>query len=296
MPKYANTSIVTEREWRKLVGMYNAILDFDPLQIVSKERVRKSLLVGLPDSLRGEIWCMLCRVQREKSMHSPEIYAKLIDLDNPEEEHRIQKDVTRTFTNYPMTENKVDHSWDTEKGQSMLFNVLLAFANYDTQIGYVQGLNYVAAMLLMHIQDEEKTFWCLTYLLNRKNWRRIYTEDMPKLMELIDEVEQKLIVDYPDVDKHLRDSDFTVGAAFSPIFITLYIYQIDHAYAMRIFEMFILDGEQALLRVLYRMLDLKGKKLCTLEEVELMMYLRTDIINECIQEHGIASILDGMNM
>ena len=71
----------------------------------------------------------------------------------------------------------------------MLFNVLLAFANYDTQIGYVQGLNYVAAMLLMHIQDEEKTFWCLTYLLNRKNWRRIYTEDMPKLMELIDEVE-----------------------------------------------------------------------------------------------------------
>ena len=65
-------------------------------------------------------------------MHSPEIYAKLIDLDNPEEEHRIQKDVTRTFTNYPMTDNKVDLSWDTEKGQSMLFNVLLAFANYDT--------------------------------------------------------------------------------------------------------------------------------------------------------------------
>lgn len=116
MPKYSNISIVSEREWRKLVGMYNAILDFDPLQIVSKERVRKSLLVGLPDSLRGEIWCMLCRVQREKSMHSPEIYAKLIDLDNPEEEHRIQKDVTRTFTNYPMTDNKVDLSWDTEKG------------------------------------------------------------------------------------------------------------------------------------------------------------------------------------
>ena len=81
---------------------------------------------------------------------------------------------------------------------------------------------------------------------------------MPKLMELIDEVEQKLIEDYPDVEKHLRECDFTVGAAFSPIFITLYIYQIDHEYAMRIFEMFILDGEQALLRVLYRMLDLKG--------------------------------------
>ena len=65
-------------------------------------------------------------------MHSPDIYEKLISLDNPEEEHRIQKDVTRTFTNYPMTNDKVDSSWDTTKGQDMLFNVLLAFANYDT--------------------------------------------------------------------------------------------------------------------------------------------------------------------
>jgi hypothetical protein len=65
-------------------------------------------------------------------MHSPEIYQKLIDLDNPEEEHRIQKDVTRTFTNYPMTNDQIDSSWDTVKGQDMLFNVLLAFANYDS--------------------------------------------------------------------------------------------------------------------------------------------------------------------
>lgn len=48
-----------------------------------------------------------------------------------------------------------------------------------------------------------------------------------------------------------------MAAAFSPLFITLYIYQIDHGYAMRIFESFILDGEQALLRVLYRMIEMK---------------------------------------
>ena len=136
----------------------------------------------------------------------------------------------------------------------------------------------------------------MIYLLNRKNWRRIYTEDMPKLMELIDVVEQKLITDYPLVEKHLKECDITIGAAFSPIFITLYIYQIEHQYAMRIFEMFILDGENSLLRVLYRMLDLKGEKICQLREVELMIFLRTDIINECIAEHGIASLLDGKNM
>lgn len=51
---------------------------------------------------------------------------------------------------------------------------------------------------------------------------------------------------------------------------------------MRIFEAFILEGEEALLRVLYRMLDYKGDKLCGLREMELIKFLRTDMINETI--------------
>jgi len=66
-------------------------------------------------------------------------------------------------------------------------------------------MNYIAAMLLMHIQDEESVFWCIIYLLNRKNWRMIYMEEMPKLMEIIETVEQKLLVDYPKLAAHLEE-------------------------------------------------------------------------------------------
>lgn len=156
-----------------------------------------------------------------------------------------------------LSEPMSDATWNNKTGEDMLFNILLAFANYDTQVGYVQGLNYIAAMLLMHIQDEESVFWCLIYILNRKNWRLIYVEEMPKLMSLIEFVETKLEKEYPLLSEHLIEQDFTVSAAFSPLFITLYIYQIEHTHAMRIFESFILDGEEALLRVLFRMLDLK---------------------------------------
>lgn len=76
-------------------------------------------------------------------------------------------------------------------------------------------------------------------------------------MELLDTVEDKLRNEFTPVYDHLIEHDFTIGAAFSPLFITLYIYQIDHDYAMRIFESFLLDGESALLRVLYRMLEMK---------------------------------------
>ena len=33
----AEISVITEREWRKFVGMYNAVPEFDPLSIVSKD-------------------------------------------------------------------------------------------------------------------------------------------------------------------------------------------------------------------------------------------------------------------
>lgn len=120
--------------------MYNTIDDFDPLSIVSTERIKKSIIFGIPDSLRGEIWCLLCQVKKTKASHSEDIYFKLVDLENPEDEHRIQKDVTRTFTNYPVTsteEDDKDTSWNSKKAEDQLFNILLAYANYDTQVGYV---------------------------------------------------------------------------------------------------------------------------------------------------------------
>jgi hypothetical protein len=49
-------------------------------------------------------------------------------------------------------------------------------------------------------------------------------DEMPKLMEMIDIVDKKLKNDYANVSRHLEEQDFTVGAAFSPLFITLYIY------------------------------------------------------------------------
>ena len=84
-----NVETISEREWRKIVGMYNTIADIDLIQLVSMDRVKKSLLLGIPDSLRGEIWCMLCQVKREKAMHAEDMYYKLTEMENPEDEYCI---------------------------------------------------------------------------------------------------------------------------------------------------------------------------------------------------------------
>ena len=87
---------------------------------------------------------MLCRSNREKASHDPGFYQKLLDpsLCNEQDEHRIRKDISRTFTNYPESLKYLEcqgkgFNWKSEEGQQMLYNVLLAYANYDSQIGYV---------------------------------------------------------------------------------------------------------------------------------------------------------------
>ena len=54
---------------------------------------------------------------------------------------------------------------DSLGGQNKLFNVLKAYANYDNEVSYVQGMNYIVGLLLFYIEDEEKVFWCLLQLM-----------------------------------------------------------------------------------------------------------------------------------
>ncbi len=45
--------------------------------------------------------------------------------------------------------------------QEKLRNVLAAFAAFNPTVGYCQSMNFVAALLLLQLQDEEEAFWVL---------------------------------------------------------------------------------------------------------------------------------------
>lgn len=67
----------------------------------------------------------------------------------------VKIDVPRTFPEnvyFEMYKNK-------------LFNVLVAFAHQNDAIGYCQGLNFIAGLILVVTKDEHATFWLLKYLV-----------------------------------------------------------------------------------------------------------------------------------
>ena len=89
------------------------------------------------------------------AVHSSTLYPKLTQFSNDDVENMIKKDVDRTMSELGLWRE------DYKCGNNKLFNVLLAYANYDNEVSYVQGMNYIVALLLFYIQDEELVFWCL---------------------------------------------------------------------------------------------------------------------------------------
>ena len=54
----------------------------------------------------------------------------------------------------------------SEEGQAALGRVLLAFSVHKPSIGYCQSMNYIAAMLLIVLEEEEHAFWLLVSLID----------------------------------------------------------------------------------------------------------------------------------
>lgn len=90
---------------------------------------------------------------------SSELYEYFRDMNNPEIEYKIVKDLKRTVLG--KHEFKIDH----KTGHNSLFNVLNAYAMYDPEISYCQGMNFIVALLLKHLKNEEDTFFCFVHVM-----------------------------------------------------------------------------------------------------------------------------------
>jgi hypothetical protein len=80
-------------------------------------------------------------------------------------------------------------------------------------------------------------------------------------------------------------------AAFSSQIITLFIYDASPLLATRIFEMFLVDGAQAIVDVIASMLELAEEELLKLEELDLMNYLRKEIFDHVFNKYPTTFVL-----
>ncbi|CAA2979061.1 growth hormone-regulated TBC 1-like [Olea europaea subsp. europaea] len=181
--------------------------------ITLKRLIRK----GIPPSLRPKVWFSLSGAAKKKST-VPESYYN--DLTGAVEDKvtpatkQIDQDLPRTFPGHPWL--------DTPEGHSALRRVLVGYSFRDSDVGYCQGLNYVAALLLLVMKTEEDAFWMLAVLLEDVLVNDCYTYNLSGC-----HVEQRVFKDLltkkcPRIAAHLEAMEFDVSLVSTEWFLCLF--------------------------------------------------------------------------
>lgn len=108
--------------------------------------------MGIPEKLRDKMWQRLANVENNTNLI--DAYRLLLTKET-KCENVIQRDINRTFP-----ANKFFKEIGGS-GQDALFKVSKAYAVYDTEVGYCQGLTFIAASLLLHVSQMCERFFIL---------------------------------------------------------------------------------------------------------------------------------------
>lgn len=126
---------------------------------------------------------------------SPDLYRSLLNAAHEKEiSDSISIDLPRTFPDNIFFETKKER----------LYNILIAYAHHNREVGYCQGLNYIAGLLLIVTDDEEKSFWLLKHIVENIV-PQYHTKNMANLLRDMAVFKEMVIRRMPAVNKHIEN-------------------------------------------------------------------------------------------
>ncbi|EME39561.1 hypothetical protein DOTSEDRAFT_75278 [Dothistroma septosporum NZE10] len=239
--------------------------------VVKEPRTRELWWRGVTARSRGEVWSKAIGNELELSATSFEAaLARAHDLeemvgDMPDEARANSKGaawfdaIARDVPNVYPELHMYQHG---EALHQSLTNVLKAYAMYRSDVGYVYGTHLVAGIVCLLLQPAE-AFVFLANMLNRPVPLAFLVHDQAAMARAYDLTLSTLKYKYTKLHDHLTNP--IVGLRpeefLDPIFRCLFAYNMSHEHVSRIWDVFVFEGDRALIRAAVAVLGTLESKL-----------------------------------
>lgn len=186
---------------------------------------------------------------QQAAPHQMEVFFKQIELD-----------LLRTLPNNCHFESP------NSRGIQRVRRILRAYALFNPTVGYCQGMNRLAAMALL-VLPEEEAFWCLVAIIQCIMPKDYYLKPWLAQVDccaLNDLVEKKM----PILHKHLTKND--IQLTLFTWFFTIFVDGFRPELMLRIWDCFLLEGDQVLFRFALAILYISQDSLMRMNDYSTM--------------------------
>ncbi|XP_055297709.1 rab GTPase-activating protein 1-like isoform X3 [Sitodiplosis mosellana] len=227
--------------------------------------------MGIPEKLRDKMWQRLSGVENNTDLI--DAYRMLLTKET-NCENVIQRDINRTFP-----ANKFFKEIGGS-GQDALFKVSKAYAVYDNEVGYCQGLTFIAASLLLHMPEEE-AFCVLVQLMYEYRLRDLYKDGFEMLYVRLYQLNRLMKDQLPKLHEHFEQNGVETHMFASQWFLTLFTARFPLYLVFHILDVFFLDGMQILFQIAVTLLNEFESELRTLDFEGILKYFRVTLPKRC---------------
>ena len=172
-------------------------------------------------------------------------------------------------------EKDLDRTVPAMRGENKesLRRVLHAVAAFSSEIGYVQGLNYLAATLLYHVQSEPYAFWIMVQLFKRYSFSEYYKRGMPGLISFFEVLDEGVKRHAPALASHFESESILVNMFAMKWALTLFGCKAKLEHSAAIMDIFLQIGWDFLINISLALLIESQEALCQLPSEEILVYI-----------------------
>ncbi|XP_031785636.1 USP6 N-terminal-like protein isoform X2 [Nasonia vitripennis] len=244
------------KKWEKMTKQWESP--------ATKEKLRRRIYKGIPDRFRGQVWVLLLGITKLKSEQAGK-YEEMLALARQwsTEIRQIDADVARQYRDH------INYRERYSLKQRSMFYVLAAYSMYNMEVGYCQGMSVLAGLLLLYM-DEEEAFWGLSVLLTDKKYSMhgFYVDGFPKLNRYIEHHDKIMGKFLPKLKRKLDKCGCDSILYALKWFFVVFQERTPVSLGLRIWDIFLLDGDRVLPAIAYTVMKMHKRQLMTMESLD----------------------------